>query len=151
MPRRRGGIKLTFEVEDDLLLGGPPAAWRSERERREAWREHREKLMSYGGPGHRPAGWWDYEAGEDAPRDRPEGSWHDERDVARFHAHDLEQLRYVCERDMSAGEAVELVRQLSRRESAPGAREQLAAVLEFFPEADGQAGRNARQNGSERP
>lgn len=143
MPRRRGGIKLTCEVEDDLLLGGPPVSWRSERERREAWREHRVELCSRGGPGWRPAAWWHFEAGDDAPVDRPADR--------SFVEHDLAQLRYVCEHDMTAGEAVELVRQLSRSESAPGARERLAAVLEFFPEADGQSGRTARQNGSERP
>lgn len=108
------------------MLGGPPADW-SERQRREAWRQHRDELMAtHGGPGHRLAAWWDYDAGDDAPLDRPEGmSWSE---------WGLEQLRYVCGQDLTLAEAQEIVSRCSAEEPNPRELAERAVVLDAFPE-----------------
>lgn len=131
MPRRRRGIALTWAQEDDLMLGGPPADW-SEAERRRAWRQHRDELMAtHGGPGHRLAAWWRYDAGDDAP------CWVGDREmrVSDMLAFDVAQLRYLAEHDMDAEEAAEVVRLwLPRAEGGePRAPAVLAAIAEFFP------------------
>jgi len=125
MPRRRAGIVLTCAREDDLLIGGPPADW-SERQRREAWRQHREELMTRYGPGRRPAAWWDYDADPDAP------AWAPDIDRRTF---EVAQLRCVAAHDMDAEEAAAFVREwLPRAEGRePRAPALLAIIAEFFP------------------
>ena len=65
MPRKRIAGKrrnraLTFQEELNLLIGSGGVRW-SDDERREAWQEHKDKLMSSVNPGTRPAAFYDYE------------------------------------------------------------------------------------------
>lgn len=55
--------KLTPEQELSLRYGDLPGrpAFASEDERRQAWLQHRQRILS-GCRGRRPMGWWDYES-----------------------------------------------------------------------------------------
>jgi len=132
--RRSGQLGMSLAqaelLDFDLLIGGYPLRARSDLEAdallREAWALRRETLMQRMPAGQRPGGWWLLVAGEDAPWLRPEGmGWLD---------HDLAQLRYVAERDMTAAEAQEIVSRCSAEEPNPRELVERAVVLDAFPE-----------------
>jgi hypothetical protein len=88
MPRRRRTMKhrraeLTDDQFFELLLGPSGenvSAFASENDRREAWEEHRERLLARRerSPGRRAWAWWHYESPE--PRD-PTLTQHDQLDA----------------------------------------------------------------------
>jgi hypothetical protein len=51
----------------NLLVGALPNPFPSDEARWEAWELHRNGLLAARGPGSRPEGFWDYEAGPGAP------------------------------------------------------------------------------------
>lgn len=116
-------------LDIDLLIGGRPLRARSDQEAdallREAWALRRETLMQRMPAGRRPGAWWRFETGEDAPWLRPEGmGWLE---------HDLAQLRYIAERDMTAAEAQEVLSRCSGEEPNPRELAERAVVLGAFP------------------
>lgn len=70
MPRSRRKAKSRRELTHDqffeLLIGpgGSASAFESPFLRRAAWYENKEELMEGDGPGQRPWGFWEYEAGQ---------------------------------------------------------------------------------------
>ena len=56
---------LTYQEEFDLLIGSGGVQW-SDDERREAWQEHKDELMTLVNPGTHPAAFYDYEDSEES-------------------------------------------------------------------------------------
>jgi hypothetical protein len=76
MPRKLRANKSkrrALTIEEDLALGlgahSLSEVFASPGHARESWFTHRESLMRYSGSGHRPWGWWIFEANESRPRD----------------------------------------------------------------------------------
>jgi hypothetical protein len=76
MPRKLRANKSKrreLTIEQDLALGLGACSlseiFGSPGHARESWFQHREHLMLYAGSGHRPEGWWLFEANESRPRD----------------------------------------------------------------------------------